>query len=78
MREHDLQPRHRCRHVATTDSDHDQPIFPDRARDLPRSARSDQVDVDPEWPCELLPEFSPRLRRRRRLRRHLRLYEEHK
>jgi putative transposase len=29
MREHDLQPRRRRRFVATTDSDHDCPIFPD-------------------------------------------------
>ena len=34
MREHNLQPRHRRRRVATADSDHDQPIFPDRAREL--------------------------------------------
>jgi putative transposase len=34
MREHDLQPRRRKRFVATTDSDHDEPIFPDLARDL--------------------------------------------
>ena len=34
MREHDLQPRRRRRYVATTDSDHDQPIFPNRAKDL--------------------------------------------
>src|ERR1700722_390100 len=33
MREHDLQPR-RPRYVATTDSDHDQPIYPNRAKDL--------------------------------------------
>ena len=33
MREHDLQPRRR-RYVATTDSDHDQPIYPNRAKDL--------------------------------------------
>ena len=33
MREHGLQPKRRRRHVATTDSDHDGPIFPDRARD---------------------------------------------
>jgi putative transposase len=33
MREHDLQPKRRRRYVATTDSDHDSPIFPDRARD---------------------------------------------
>jgi putative transposase len=34
MREHELQPRRRRRYVVTTDSDHDSPIFPDRARDL--------------------------------------------
>jgi putative transposase len=33
MREHDLQPRIRRRFVATTDSDHDGPIFPNRAKD---------------------------------------------
>lgn len=34
MREHGLQPPRRRRFVATTDSDHDQPIFPDRTREL--------------------------------------------
>jgi len=34
MREHGLHPSLRRRYVATTDSDHDQPIFPDRAREL--------------------------------------------
>ena len=34
MREHDLQPRMRRRHVATTDSGHDGPIFPNLARDF--------------------------------------------
>jgi putative transposase len=34
MREHDLQPRTRRRFVRTTDSDHDQPIFPDRTKEL--------------------------------------------
>jgi len=33
MREHDLQPKRRKRFVATTDSDHDGPIFPDLVRD---------------------------------------------
>jgi putative transposase len=33
MREHDLQPRIRRRYVATTDSDHDQPIFRNLAKD---------------------------------------------
>jgi len=32
MRQHDLQPKRRKRFVATTDSDHDGPIFPDLAR----------------------------------------------
>ncbi len=34
MREHDLQPKRRRRYVATTDSDHDSPIFPNLARDM--------------------------------------------
>ena len=34
MREHDLQPKRRRRFVATTDSNHDSPVFPDRARDI--------------------------------------------
>ena len=34
MREHDLLPRIRRRYVATTDSDHDGPIFPNRAKDM--------------------------------------------
>jgi len=33
MRDHDLQPKRRRRFVATTDGDHDAPIFPDLARD---------------------------------------------
>ena len=34
MREHDLSPKQRRRHVATTDSDHDEPIFPNLAADM--------------------------------------------
>ena len=34
MREHDLQPRRRRRYAATTDSDHDAPIFPNLAPDV--------------------------------------------
>src|SRR5687768_1756169 len=34
MRAHDLQPKRRRRFVATTDSDHDRPIFPDRAKGM--------------------------------------------
>jgi transposase InsO family protein len=33
MREHGLQPKVRRRFVATTDSDHDSPIFPNLAKD---------------------------------------------
>jgi hypothetical protein len=35
------------------------------------------VDVDPEWIRELLPNFSPRSRRGRKLRRLLRIHEAH-
>lgn len=34
MREHDLQPKVRRRYTTTTDSDHDQPIFPNLAKGL--------------------------------------------
>ena len=34
MREHDLQPKRRRRIVATTESNHDSPIYFDRARDI--------------------------------------------
>jgi putative transposase len=34
MREHDLQPRMRRRFTTTTDSDHDQPIFPNLAKTI--------------------------------------------
>ena len=34
MRQHDLQPRIRRRFIATTDSDHDGPIFPNLAAGL--------------------------------------------
>ena len=40
MREHDLQPRRRRRYVATTDSDHDHPIYPNRAKDLTLTGRT--------------------------------------
>jgi len=36
MREHDLSPKQRRRYVATTDSDHDEPIFPNLAADMAR------------------------------------------
>jgi putative transposase len=34
MREHGLQPKIRRRSVATTDSDHDQPTYPNRTKDM--------------------------------------------
>ena len=34
MREHELQPKRRRRFVATTDSDHGYPIFPNLAKDM--------------------------------------------
>ena len=34
MREHGLSPKQRRRYVATTDSDHDEPIFPNFAADM--------------------------------------------
>ena len=34
MRVHGLQPKVCRRYVATTDSDHDQPIFPNRAKEM--------------------------------------------
>jgi hypothetical protein len=36
-----------------------------------------EVDVDPDWIREMLPDFSPRSRRGRRLRKLLRLHDEH-
>ena len=34
MRDHDLQPRQRRRYIATTNGDHDLPIFPNLAKDM--------------------------------------------
>lgn len=34
MRAHDIQPRQRRRYIATTDGDHDLPIFPNLAKDM--------------------------------------------
>ena len=47
MREHDLQPRIRRRFVATTDSDHDGPIFPNLARDCVPSGPNQL------WVCDI-------------------------
>ncbi|HRW16753.1 IS3 family transposase [Amaricoccus sp.] len=45
MREHGLNPVQRRRFVATTDSDHDQPIFPDRTHGLPPVAGPNRLWV---------------------------------
>jgi putative transposase len=45
MRDHGLQPPLRRRFVATTDSNHDAPIFPDRARELTGIDRPNQLWV---------------------------------
>jgi putative transposase len=47
MREHALQPRIRRRFVATTDSDHDGPIFPNLAKDLVPSGPNQL------WVCDI-------------------------
>jgi putative transposase len=47
MREHGLQPRIRRRFVATTDCDHDGPIFPNLAKDLVPNG-PDQL-----WVCDI-------------------------
>ena len=44
MREHGLQPKVRRRFVATTNSDHDGPIFPDLAKNMVLTGR-DQLWV---------------------------------
>ena len=41
MREHDLQPRRRRRYVATTDSAHDSPVFPNLARGVVPGGRDE-------------------------------------
>ena len=40
MRQHDLQPKRRRRFIATTDSDHDSPIFSNRAKDVTADSRT--------------------------------------
>ena len=55
MREHDLQPKRRRRFVATTDSDHDNPIFPDLAHGRNAAQRGKHIQScpfdtgSPEW-----------------------------
>ena len=41
MRQHDLQPKTRRRFIATTDSNHDQPIFPNLAAEVVPQPRRD-------------------------------------
>ena len=47
MRVHDLQPRRHRRFVATTDSDHDRLIFPDRAKGMVVDAPSRRRERTP-------------------------------
>ena len=53
MREHAMHPPCRRRFVATTDSDHDEPVFPDRSRDCeirwpePALGRRSDIHRDP-------------------------------
>jgi transposase InsO family protein len=63
MRVHDLQPRRRRRFVTTTDSDHDRPIFPDRAKGMvvrtssgsPTSPTSRSRPASSIWPPSSMP-----------------------
>ena len=65
MRAHDLQPRRRRRFVTTTDSDHDRPIFPDRAKGMmvdaptssgsPTSPTSRSRPASSIWPPSSMP-----------------------
>jgi putative transposase len=52
MREHGLQPKVRRRFVATTDSDHDSPIFPNLAKDV-ASTGPNQL-----WVSDIIPAFA--------------------
>src|SRR5258708_12757444 len=55
MREYDLQPRLRRRYVPTTDTDHDEPIFPNRpttiAVDVPHHLRAPDLTNLPTSPA---------------------------
>ncbi|WP_354266485.1 IS3 family transposase [Bradyrhizobium sp. I1.7.5] len=62
MREHDLQPRMRRRFTTTTDSNHDQPIFPNLAKNIvlngPTSSGSPTSPTSPlSAASSLLPSF---------------------
>jgi putative transposase len=49
MRQHDLQPRVRRRFIATTDSNHDDPIFPNLAKDMvPAGSNQLWVSLSPQ------------------------------
>ena len=50
MREHALHPPRRRRFVATTDSDHDEPVFPDRSRARQhQELRRYSATISPSW-----------------------------
>src|SRR5687768_5217752 len=61
MREHGLSPKQRRRYVATTDSDHDEPIFPNVAADMaPMDPTSCGSRTSPTSPLRPASSTSPR------------------
>ena len=66
MREHDLQPKRRRRYVATTDSDHAGPIFPDLAKDVVPDASQPAMGCGPDL-CRHLERLRLSRRHSRRL-----------
>jgi transposase InsO family protein len=60
MREHGLQPKARRRFVATTDSDHDGPIFPNLAKEFARAVpASSGSAISPISRCQPASSTSP-------------------
>ena len=60
MREHDLSPKQRRRYVATTDSDHDEPIFPNLAADMAPDGPNQLWVAAPTSPLRPASSTSPR------------------
>ena len=61
MREHGLQPRRRRRFVRTTDSDRDQPIFPDRRKEATLHGPDQQWVADLTYVAVILDAWSRRV-----------------
>ena len=53
MREHTLNPKQHRRFIATTDSDHDYPIFPDLAKTMTPDGRRHHLCRNHDWLCVL-------------------------